>query len=91
MRGVSLIDLVCIQLLRNQKSDPEFWLSLMCDLGVMHNTLARHLLDRPPLSKLTSSEVCPLLRDKRDVYGVHIEKRRGGGGCIDRGNITDFL
>ena len=29
----------------------------MCDLAVMHNTLARHLLDRPPLSKLTPAEV----------------------------------
>ena len=37
--------------------DPEFWSSLMCDLGLMHNTLARHLVDRPPLSKLTPAEV----------------------------------
>jgi tetratricopeptide (TPR) repeat protein len=45
------------QLLRHQRVDPAFWSSLMCDLGVMHNTVARHLLDRPPLSKLTPSEV----------------------------------
>jgi hypothetical protein len=45
------------QLLRHQRVEPEFWSSLMCDLGLMYNTLARHLLDRPPLSKLTPVEV----------------------------------
>ena len=39
--------------------EPEFWSSLMCDLGLMYNTLGRHLLDRPPLSKLTPVEVRP--------------------------------
>ncbi|CAI8029486.1 Erythroid differentiation-related factor 1 [Geodia barretti] len=45
------------QLLRHERVEPEFWSSLMCDLGLMYNTLARHLLDRPPLSKLTPVEV----------------------------------
>ena len=74
-----------VQYLRHQRVDPEFWSSLMCDLGLMYNTLARHLLDRPPLSKLTPTEVrCSLttsvvgLNYSAQLGKYTTETRRGG-------------
>lgn len=59
-----------IQLLKRPSVVPEFWSSLMCDLGLMYNTIAKHMLDRPPLSKLSPPEVTCYSIHKSMCYGL---------------------